>query len=326
MSQNRSIVITGAAGFIGSYLARELLRRGESVTAAVDTPEFYATRKCAAPLRAANIPVLSPKDFLRDLANGRLSPSVVFHMGACSNTDETRQDYLDEVNTDYTRKLWTLCTQRKIPLFYASSAATYGGGEEGFSDDPVLIPSLRPLNLYGWSKQKFDVWAQHEAIRGATPPVWAGFKFFNVYGPGEDHKGGQASVVFHARQQFLSQGFVKLFRSHREGIKDGEQRRDFVWVGDVVDAMIEFSRGQLKSGIYNLGSGTARTFLDLVRGTAAALQRECKVEFIDTPERLREHYQYFTQAELKNLLAAGYSREMTPLEIGIRQYFQEEPV
>lgn len=321
-------VVTGGAGFIGSYLLRTLLKRGAKAEEllAVDSPELWQSRRCTEDLRAAGIEILDSERLASALRSGELRPQTIFHIGACSNTDEFREDYLKKVNIDYSKMLWKLASDRKIPFFYASSAATYGDGMQGFSDDPAGFPGLKPLNPYGRSKQSFDLWALEEAIVDRTPPRWAGFKFFNVYGPGEDHKGGQASVLFHARKQFQTTGGMKLFRSHREDVKDGEQKRDFVWVGDVVETMLAFAEAPLKSGIYNVGTGEARTFLDLAKAVAGSLGIECRIEFIDTPEKLRPGYQYFTQAELKNLRAAGYTKPFTSLEEGARLYLKEWPI
>lgn len=323
--ETQTTVVTGAAGFIGSYLVKELLRRGSPASSivAVDSLEFFDQRRCCEGFRRAGMTLLSPTEFVERFARGELRAARVFHVGACSSTDETREDYLREVNVKYSRDVWNACVKHGVPMFYASSAATYGAGEQGFSDDVANIPRLHPLNLYGWSKQHFDLFVLEEVKKGKTPPKWAGFKYFNVYGPGEDHKTKQASVLFHARRQFLEKGVLKLFRSMKPGVADGEQKRDFVWVGDVVDVMLAFDAQALRPGIYNVGSGEARSFLDLARATAAAMGLECQVEFIDMPENLRAHYQYWTQAELKNLRAAGYRKPFTSLEEGARKYFQE---
>jgi ADP-L-glycero-D-manno-heptose 6-epimerase len=244
-------------------------------------------------------------------------------MGASSRTDETRQDYLDENNTGYTRKLWDYCTAKQVPFFYASSAATYGAGEQGYSDDPSLIPGLKPLNLYGHSKQKFDLQALAEAAAGKTPPLWAGWKFFNVYGPGEDHKGSQASVLFHAFNQLRDTGKIRLFKSTLEGLRDGDQKRDFIHVDDVVDAMLWFARDSKESGIYNLGTGEARSFRDLAKAAAAAANVKLEIDWIEMPPHIAAHYQNFTQAEMSRLRAAGWKRPFQSLEDGARAYFKE---
>jgi ADP-L-glycero-D-manno-heptose 6-epimerase len=324
-ANSQMTVVTGAAGFIGSYLVKQLLAQGVPASSllAVDELALFENRRCCENFKKQGIRLMDPKEFMAQFSAGHIPAKIVFHIGACSNTDEFREDYLREVNIKYSRDMWTACTRLQVPLLYASSAATYGDGNQGFSDAPEKIPQLRPLNPYGWSKQYFDLFVLEEVAKKKTPPFWAGFKFFNVYGPGEDHKGRQASVLFHARLQYQEKGFLKLFRSHRDDVADGEQKRDFIWIGDITDALITFSHGQLASGIYNLGTGQARTFLDLARSVAQALKRECKVEFIDTPEHLRKGYQYFTQAELDHLRAAGYSKPFTSLEDGAKKYVQE---
>ncbi len=243
-------------------------------------------------------------------------------MGACSNTEELRRDYLQEVNFEYTKKLWKAACEYKFPFIYASSAATYGDGALGFSDDVNLIPKLKPLNLYGESKQLFDLFVLDEVTRAHTPPQWAGLKFFNVYGPGEEHKGSQASVLFHARNQFLERAFVRLFKSHNPNFKDGEQLRDFIYVEDAASVALACGEGRVKSGIYNVGTGKARTFKDLVYAVAGALGVESKIEYIDTPLNLRDKYQYKTQAEIKKLRSAGFAESFRSLEEGANTYMK----
>jgi ADP-L-glycero-D-manno-heptose 6-epimerase len=320
MSQELTVV-TGAAGFIGSRLATRLLT-GERLIL-VDDPKDMRMRDCCAGLRnqPTRARLYTSEEFLHELKS--LQIRRIFHMGACSRTDETRQDYLDENNTAYTRTLWDYCTRKEIPFFYASSAATYGAGEQGYSDDPSLIPGLKPMNLYGLSKQKFDVQALAEAAAGKAPPLWAGWKFFNVYGPGEEHKGSQASVLFHAFNQLRDTGKIRLFKSHVEGIRDGDQKRDFIHVDDVVDAMLWFSRDSKESGIFNLGTGEARSFRDLAKAAAAAANVKLDIEWIDMPEKIRAHYQNFTQAEMGRLRAVGWKRPFQSLEDGARAYYKE---
>jgi ADP-L-glycero-D-manno-heptose 6-epimerase len=326
-SGSRVVAVTGAGGFIGSYLVKSLLKQGVPANRilAVDESETFRTRRCAESFEKLGVLVMSPQDFAQELSTGgSFKPEIVFHMGACSSTDEFREDYLREVNLGYSRKVWQACSRHQIPLLYASSAATYGDGSHGFSDDPETIHKLRPLNPYGWSKQYFDLFVLEEMAKNKEcPPFWAGFKFFNVYGPGEDHKGKQASVLFHARKQMMEKGQVRLFKSHRAGIADGEQKRDFVWIGDVTDVLLKFSTGTLQNGIYNLGSGQARTFIDLARAVAASLSQQLKVEWIETPEHLRPGYQYFTEADVSRLREAGYTQNFTSLEAGARQYVEE---
>jgi ADP-L-glycero-D-manno-heptose 6-epimerase len=241
----------------------------------------------------------------------------VFHIGAITDTSEFDKEKLNRYNTQYTKDLWTRCIRYQIPLVYASSAATYGLGELGYSDDESLIPRLKPLNPYGQSKQDFDVWAlqQHE-----KPFFWAGLKFFNVYGPNEYHKGRMASVIWHAYNQILKTGKMKLFRSHNPDYRDGEQMRDFVYVLDVVDVCYWLMHHRKNSGIYNLGSGKARTFLDLVRSVFRAMGKSEQIEFIDTPADIRDKYQYFTEAAMEKLRSIGYTKPFHSLEDGTTDY------
>jgi ADP-L-glycero-D-manno-heptose 6-epimerase len=228
-------------------------------------------------------------------------------------------EFLRKVNVEYSQKIWEFCTKHSIPLAYASSAATYGAGEQGYADDESRMDRLKPLNPYGESKRLFDVWATEQEKKGNHPPSWSGHKFFNVYGFGERHKRGQASVVLHSYDQILASGGVRLFKSHREGIAHGHQSRDFIHVGDVID-ILEFSISHpIRRGIYNVGTGKARTFLDLTRAVFRALGRPEQIEFIDTPEAIRERYQYFTQATTEKLRAAGYTRPFTSLEEGVKK-------
>ena len=319
MSKQQMIVVTGAAGFIGSNIVRKLLENKVSPRQiiAVDDRALFDSNACAREFSDLPMALLDSKDFLSQFESGSFKVDTVHHMGACSSTDEMRVDYLNEVNVEYSKRVWRECTRRKIPLVYASSGATYGAGEAGFSDEPSTIAKLQPLNPYGWSKQKFDLYVLEAVERGEAPPQWAGLKFFNVYGGGEEHKGKQVSVVYVAWKQIRETGKLKLFRSHRADVRDGEQMRDFVYVGDVVSACLSFAKGKAQSGIYNIGTGQARTFLDLGRAVFKAMGRDKKIEYVDTPQNLRAHYQYYTQADLSRLRAAGYDSEFTSLEKGI---------
>ncbi|HPK05637.1 MAG TPA: ADP-glyceromanno-heptose 6-epimerase, partial [Bacteroidales bacterium] len=221
------------------------------------------------------------------------------------------------LNLNYSKKLFSFCTKAGIPLIYASSAATYGLGEYGYSDDHSVIRDLKPLNPYGKSKNDFDIWVLEQK---ETPPFWAGMKFFNVYGPNEYHKGRMASVIFHAYNQMISQGQVKLFRSHNPDYADGGQLRDFIYVKDVVDVLVFLMQTKPDSGIYNLGTGVARSFYDLAKATFNAANIPEKIEFIDTPIDIRDKYQYFTQAEMSKLTQTGYTKSFYKLDDGIHDY------
>jgi ADP-L-glycero-D-manno-heptose 6-epimerase len=309
------IVVTGAAGFIGSCLVRKLNQENFNAIVAVDSFDD--------PIRNKNLDGLKLKekiaiDKLMDWldANQELV-EFVFHIGAITDTSEFDKEKLNRFNTQYTKDLWTRCINYQIPLVYASSAATYGLGELGYSDDESLIPQLKPLNPYGQSKQDFDLWALKQEKK---PFFWAGLKFFNVYGPYEYHKGRMASVIWHAYNQIVKTGKMKLFRSHNPEFKDGEQMRDFVYVLDVVDVCYWLMHHRKNSGIYNLGSGKARTFLDLVRATFRAMGKPESIEFIDTPADIRDKYQYFTEATMDKLRSIGYTKPFHTLEEGTTDY------
>ena len=271
-----------------------------------------------------------------DLATlARSRATMVIHLGARTDTTEQSVEIFNELNLEYSRALWMLCAGFDIPFLYASSAATYGLGEFGYSDDPATIPQLRPLNPYGQSKQDFDLWVLEQTINDKKETIthdrssfivhrssfpWAGFKFFNVYGPNEYHKGRMASVIFHTARQIKSTGEMNLFRSHRPDFQDGAQSRDFIYVKDVVDVLLYFLEKKPGNAIYNLGTGQARTFLDLANGTFQAMDLEPKISYIDTPADIRDTYQYFTQAEMSKLRAAGYLEPFIGLEEGIQDY------
>jgi len=227
------------------------------------------------------------------------------------------------VNLEYSQRLWRWTTDHRVPFVYASSAATYGDGAHGYDDDEARIPALRPLNPYGDSKQQFDLWALAEERAARRPPAWSGFKFFNVYGFGERHKGRMASVILHSADQIERDCKVRLFKSHKQGFADGEQKRDFVFVEDVVDVLTYAASGAIDRGVYNLGSGTARTFTDLALATFKAMSMPPVIEFIDMPAPLRERYQYFTEAKMERLRDAGYTAPFTPLEDGVARYVRD---
>ncbi len=309
------IVVTGAAGFIGSCLIAELDARGYHDLVMVD--DFSRPEKTGNFEDKARFKSVDRNDFHRWLDENHKLVYFVFHIGARTDTTEFDQAIFDELNVEYSKKVWTACSKYGIPLVYASSAATYGSGEHGYKDSHDLVEQLEPLNPYGRSKNDFDKWALQQTEQ---PYFWAGLKFFNVYGPNEYHKGRMASVIFHAYHQVEDHGEVKLFRSHRPDFADGEQLRDFIYVKDVVDVCIHLMETRKQSGIYNLGTGVARTFLDLVHAVFAALGIEPNVRFIDTPEDIRDKYQYYTKAEMGKLRSVGYDRGFTSLEEGVRDY------
>ncbi len=313
------IVVTGAAGFVGARFVESCSRRGVAVVS-VDRTASFAERPEHRGIDFGTIVDLDALDAWLDAAPA--PPAAIVHLGACTDTTEMDVAYLTRVNLEYSQRLWRWTTAHGVPFVYASSAATYGDGAQGYDDDERLIPSLRPLNPYGDSKQQFDLWALAEERAGRRPPSWAGFKFFNVYGFGERHKGKMASVVLHAFDQIRAGGEVRLFKSYRPDVADGDQRRDFVFVDDVV-AVLHFALdAPLARGIFNLGTGTSRTFLDLARATFAALGVPAKIRFIDMPEGLRERYQYATEATMGRLRAAGYGAPFTTLEDGARRYVE----
>ena len=326
------IIVTGAAGFIGSCLVHRLNEAGYHDILVVD--EFSRPDKMRN-LEGKKIhSQVHRNDFVQWLEQHNKDVDAVFHIGARTDTTELDTAIFDKLNVEYTKALWEICSGYQIPFYYASSAATYGLGEQGYSDDHTTIPKLQPLNPYGQSKQDFDLWVLKEmgvqavmAGKVAPPPEfaanfpWAGFKFFNVYGPNEYHKGRMASVIFHTARQIKTTGGMKLFRSHRPDYKDGEQSRDFIYVKDVVDVLLHFLEKRPPSAIYNLGTGQARTFLDLATGTFQSLGLEPNISFIDTPADIRDTYQYYTQADMTKLRTlADYTAPFYSLENGIDDY------
>lgn len=311
----KDIVVTGAAGFIGSCLVSRLNGLGCSDIVAVDDfssdikKNNLSGKQLSLSLHRDDFP-----SWFRENAN-RIR--MVYHIGARTDTTEFDEKLLNRLNFDYSKLVWTVCTEAQVPLVYASSAATYGAGEHGYTDDHSLIPSLKPLNPYGWSKQHFDMWVLGQ---DKTPPFWAGLKFFNVYGPNEYHKGRMASVIFHAYNQILHNGSVRLFRSHRPDFRDGWQLRDFVYVKDVLSVCLYLMDGKVPPAIYNLGSGKARSFYDLAASTFKAMDRPVDIQYIDIPEDIRDNYQYFTEADMRKLVAAGYGKPFSSLEDGVSDY------
>jgi ADP-L-glycero-D-manno-heptose 6-epimerase len=311
------IIVTGAAGFIGSCLVKKLNTENFNAIIAVDKFDQPEKNKN---LEGVRIQEKVDRDvFMLWLDKNFELVEFIFHIGARTDTTEMDVALFDRLNTQYTKDIWKRCIQYQIPLVYASSAATYGLGEIGYDDNETTIPKLKPLNPYGQSKQDFDVWALEQKEK---PFFWAGLKFFNVYGPSEYHKGRMASVVWHAFNQINKTNKMKLFRSHNPEYKNGEQLRDFVYVKDVVDVCYFLMHHRKNSGIYNLGSGKARTFLALVKAVFKALDKKEEVEFIDTPIDIRDKYQYFTEANMNKLKGIGYSKPFHSLEEGTNDYVQ----
>ncbi len=309
------IVVTGAAGFIGSVLVGKLNSIGIENILMVD--DFSNEQKKANWSTKKYSDKMDRAVFLDWFKANASQVSFVFHIGARTDTTEFNKEIFDELNVNYTKSIWSTCTENNIPLVYASSAATYGGGEHGYADNHNEIPSLHPLNPYGWSKQEFDIWALQQTN---TPPQWQGLKFFNVYGPNEYHKARMASVIFHAFHQINNTGKVKLFRSHRPDFKDGWQLRDFIYVKDLVNVCVFLFQHKAQSGIYNLGTGQARSFYDLADSTFKAMDKQTEIEYVDIPADIRDKYQYFTEADMSKLIAQGYNTPFTSLEEGVRDY------
>ena len=309
------IVVTGAAGFIGSCLISRLNADNFNYIIAVD--DFSNVEKNKN-LEGKKIQErVHRDDFFSWLDKNHELVEFIFHIGARTDTTEFNKEIFDRLNLNYTKAIWKACCDYQIPLVYASSAATYGLGESGYDDNEAVIPNLKPLNPYGDSKNNFDIWALQQKQK---PFFWAGLKFFNVYGPNEYHKGRMASVIFHAYNQIKKTDRMKLFRSHNPKFKDGEQMRDFIYVKDVVEVIIFLMHHRKNSGIYNLGSGKARTFMDLVKSTFKAMNKKEAIDFVDTPEDIRDKYQYFTEANMKKLNAIGYNNPFSSLEKGVEDY------
>ncbi|QMU30372.1 ADP-glyceromanno-heptose 6-epimerase [Adhaeribacter radiodurans] len=312
------IVVTGAAGFIGSCLVSRLNADNFNDIIVVDN---FSVAKKENNLQGKKIKrYVDRNDFFDWLADNYEEVEFIFHMGARTDTTEISKDIFDLLNLNYSKKVWEACCEYQIPLVYASSAATYGAGKLGYDDDEAILPLLNPLNPYGDSKHEFDKWVLQQT---AKPFFWAGLKFFNVYGPNEYHKGRMASVIFHAFNQINDNGRLKLFKSHHPDYKDGEQMRDFVYVKDVVEVCYFLMHLRQHSGIYNLGSGQARTFLDLAFNTFTAMNRDINIDFVDTPLVIRDNYQYFTEANMQKLKNIGFIRPFYTLEDGITDYVQQ---
>jgi len=330
MDQKAKIIVTGAAGFIGSYMVSYLNRKGYYNIIIVD--EFSDLEKKSNYRSKRFVDFVERERFIEWIYHEPFKIDFVFHLGARTDTTEFDYSIHEKWNVEYSKKVWQYCTEKGVPLIYASSAATYGNGELGYKDDHDIVGQLKPLNPYGVSKNEFDKWALEQ---GDQPPFWAGLKFFNVYGPNEYHKGRMASVMFHSYSQIKETGKVKLFRSHKPEYKDGEQLRDFIhvddvagimfWMMEVISRQLAIASGQsrLTNGIYNVGTGQARTFKDLVTAIFNSLNLKPEIEFIDTPEDIREKYQYFTEADMNKLRTAGYDKTFLTLEQGIGSYVKD---
>ncbi len=314
------IILTGVSGFIGSCMLTALNESGyERDVVVVD--DFYKVYKDKNTDGKSVREWMHRDIFLDWFEKTSQRVDFVIHLGARTDTTLMDTQVFDELNVNYSKRIWNVCALRQIPLIYASSAATYGNGDLGFSDDHDTIEKLQPLNPYGDSKHQFDLWALKQEQK---PPFWIGCKFFNVYGPNEYHKARMASVVFHTFRQIKNTGKMQLFKSHKAGFADGFQSRDFIYVKDVLNMILYFMQNQqCESGIYNFGTGLARTFLDLATGTFAAMDLSPEISFIDTPEDIRETYQYFTEADMSKLKKTGYAKPFTTLEDGVNEYVRE---
>jgi ADP-L-glycero-D-manno-heptose 6-epimerase len=320
LNTESKILITGAAGFIASRLVKSLNDLGYH--------QLYLMDDFTIESKKSNFENLScidkiDRSLVDSFLNDHLSLDAVIHLGA--RTDTTEMDYSihEKLNLNFSKILWNYTTKHQIPFIYASSAATYGDGSLGYQDNHEIIQQLQPLNPYGVSKNEFDKWAIHQSKIGNQPSRWYGLKFFNVYGLGESHKGRMASVIFHAYHQIKKAGTMKLFRSHRTDFADGEQKRDFIDVADVLKVIEWLMQNPVASGLYNLGTGKAETFLSLAEGVFESLNLSPQIQFVDTPEDIREKYQYFTEADMSKLRDAGYSFPFTDLKTGILKYVQE---
>ena len=344
------IIVTGSAGFIGSHIAEFYAKNHRLLL--VDIPDYFRTRKTFNPddsslwdwatgteNKESRHKIIDRRYFVKVLesirpetpANDRsakekvlLPPGerieAIIHLGACTNTAETRKDFLEEWNVNYSKSIWNWCAKHKVPLIYASSGATYGNGEAGFSDSWETALKLKPMNPYGQSKQDFDLWVYEQQKLGNVPPSWYGLKFFNVYGECEFHKGPMASPVLHSYRQILRTGECRLFRSHNPACKDGEQSRDFIYVNDIVKLTDFFFKKLPESGLYNCGTGQARTFRSMMEALFQSVQKPMRIQWVDTPEQYRKAYQYFTQADMSRVSALDFTDSFCTLEHGVKQY------
>jgi ADP-L-glycero-D-manno-heptose 6-epimerase len=313
------VILTGVSGFIGSCMLTYLNENGFYRDVVV-VDDFYKIYKDQNFENKAVREFVHRDIFLHWFETSTQHVDMVIHMGARTDTTSTDTAAFNQLNLDYSKRIWNVCARRNIPLLYASSAATYGDGSQGFDDNHDDLSALKPLNAYAHSKHDFDLWVMQQKI---APDHWAGFKFFNVYGPNEYHKNRMASVIFHTFNQIKATGQMKLFKSHKEGYLDGEQKRDFIYVKDVLSILGHFISNQKNcpSGIYNLGTGQARTFIDLAKNTFTSMGLKPKIEFIDMPMDIRDSYQYFTEANMQKLKEkSGYTKAIYSLEEGITDY------
>ena len=318
-SKKSIILISGAAGFIPSCLAHRLFKEGHDLVL-VDNFHFLEKNKNLEGLSSCKR--IERDDLFTWIEENEPVIDFVFHLGARTDTTETKKYIFDKLNVEYSQDIWRYCTLEDIPLIYASSAATYGLGEHGFVDDHEIVNSLKPLNAYGDSKNNFDKWALKEFM---SPPAWYGFKFFNVFGPNEYHKGRMASVVFHFYNQLIKTGEVNLFKSHKNDYKNGEQTRDFIYVDDLINVMLHFhdNEREINNGLYNIGTGSARTYNDLAKAIFKAVGKDPVINYIDTPEDIREKYQYFTEADMTKVKSTGYEKVFMSLEETVAHYVNE---
>lgn len=321
----RMIVVTGGAGFIGSNIVARLTAETAYDVVVCDRLETADLAKWKNLAKHAIADFWSPEELFEQLERHAERIEAVVHMGAISSTTEPDADLILRTNFTLSRDVWDWCAIRGSRMIYASSAATYGDGETGFNDDDDAdsLSQLRPLNAYGYSKMLFDQYAVRQADRGRAPPQWAGLKFFNVYGPNEGHKGGMKSVVAQIWPKVAAGETVTLFRSHNPNYADGGQMRDFVYVDDVVDIIEFLLQSPQVSGIFNAGSGQARSFADLAHATFEAAGKTPSIDYVDTPLSIRDRYQYFTEARMDRIRAAGFEGQSTPLEEGVRRYVQD---